>query len=265
MGASSEITSEIIALGARLKNSRAVTTLGLYPNFSDYSARQAEMIRHAEKIYFPTLFYADLFNAMGKKTFPSFHTYKFAQDKIKQTAMFTLLNIPHPKTRIFYGKRQKSTIFDHFDFPFIAKIPRGSSMGKGITLIQNNAQLSKYLDRPGPAYIQEYLPVKKDMRIIIIGKEPVHYYWRIAPDNDFRTNVSQGGEISFAPLPRQAIDLALDTALTCGWDDVGIDVIEYKGKFYVLEANMKYGTKGFKQAGIDYKELMESLILKGKI
>jgi len=66
----------------------------------------------------------------------------------------------------------------------------------------------------GPDYTQEYLPVKKDIRIIIVGKEPVHYYWRIAPDNDSRTNVSQAGDISFAPLPPKSVALALETSLT---------------------------------------------------
>ena len=256
---------KFIALGARLKDCSSITTLGLYPNFSDYTAKEAELIKNADKIFYPTAFYADLFNAMGKKTFPSFHTYKFAQDKIKQTAMFKLLDIPHPETRIFYGKKQKKSILDYFQFPFIAKEARGSSMGNGIYLIENPKQLLDYLEKTGPAYIQKFLPIKRDMRIIVIGKEPVLFYWRLAKKNEFRTNISQGGEISFAPLPQQAIDLALSTAIKCGWDDVGIDVIEYKGKFLILEANMKYGRKGFRKANINYKNLLESLITGGKI
>ncbi len=85
-----------IALGARLKRQPGIHTLGFKPNFSDYSAKEQKLIRQAKKIYYPTAFYADLFNAMGKKTFPNFHTYKFALDKIKQTAIFQLQNIPHP-------------------------------------------------------------------------------------------------------------------------------------------------------------------------
>ncbi|MFO7751071.1 MAG: RimK family alpha-L-glutamate ligase [Desulfobacteraceae bacterium] len=254
-----------IALGARLKHCKSVTTLGLYPNFSDYSPRQAQLIKNADKIYYPTAFYADLFNAMGKDTFPSFHTYKFAQDKIKQTAMFNLLNIPHPETRIFYGKKQKAAILDHFCFPFIAKEARGSSMGRGIYLIETEIQLQTYLEKHQPAYIQEYLPVQQDMRIIIIGQEPVLSYWRRAPADDFRTNISRGGEISFSPVPDQAVNLALETAEKCGWDDVGLDIMAYRERYLILEANMKYGTKGFQKAGIDYKKFLESLLVAGKI
>ena len=89
-----------IALEARLRTCRNVLTLGVRPNFSDYSQQEADLIRNAAKIYYPTTFYADLFDAMGKITFPSYHTYKCVQDKIKQTALFELLSIPHPKTRV---------------------------------------------------------------------------------------------------------------------------------------------------------------------
>ncbi|MBU8848641.1 MAG: RimK family alpha-L-glutamate ligase [Desulfobacterales bacterium] len=254
-----------VAIGARLKQYPAVQTLGFKPNFQDYSSHDRKLILNAKKIYYPTAFYADLFNAMGKKTFPSFHTYKFALDKIKQTAIFNMLDIPHPKTKIFYGKKQKQTILKYFTFPFIVKKARGSAKGNDVYLIQNNQDLLGCLKNKGPAYIQKYLPIDRDMRIIIIGKKIRLAYWRIAAPDNFKTNLSQGGAISFNPLPQKALDLALTTALKCGWDDVGIDIIERNNKFYVLEGNMKYGTKGFREAGINYKKMMADLIVKKKV
>lgn len=254
-----------VALGARLKKYPSIQTLGFKPDFQGYSARERQLILKAKKIYYPTAFYADLFNAMGKETFPSFHTYKFALDKIKQTAVFEMLGIPHPETKTFYGETQKKTILDFFTFPFIAKNPRGSSRGLGVHLVQNRKDLSQYLENKGPAYIQEYLPIDRDMRIIIIGEKIRLAYWRMAAPGNFRTNLSQGGRISFDPLPQQALDLALTTAAKCGWDDVGIDIIEQGNRFYVLEGNMKYGTKGFCMAGINYREMLVDLILNKEI
>ncbi|CCK79398.1 ATP-grasp domain-containing protein [Desulfobacula toluolica] len=254
-----------IALGARLKQYPAIQTLGFKPDFQAYSAQEQQIILNAKKIYYPTAFYADLFNAMGKETFPSFHTYKFTLDKIKQTAVFNMLGIPHPKTKIFYGKKQKQTILDFFDFPFIAKKARGSARGAGVYLIQNRDNLSHYLKDKEPAYIQEYLPIDRDMRIIIIGNQIRLAYWRIADPDNFKTNISQGGTASFDPLPSKALDLALITASKCGWDDVGIDIIEHDSNFYVLEGNMKYGTKGFCLAGINYKKMLANLIVEGRI
>jgi len=78
-----EKSKKVIALEARLKDCKNVITLGVRPNFCDYSPKEAGMIRDARKIYYPTTFYAELFDAMGKETFPSYHTYKCVQDKIK--------------------------------------------------------------------------------------------------------------------------------------------------------------------------------------
>jgi len=255
----------VIALEARLKNCKNVRTLGVRSNFSDYSPQEAELIRRADKIYYPTTFYADLFDTMGKRTFPSYHTYKCVQDKIKQTALFELLGLPHPRTRVFYGTRQKKSIPDHFAFPFIAKIPRGSALGRGVYLIRNEKELRNYLEQSGPAYIQQYLTIDRDIRVVVIGRRIVHSYWRIATQNEYRSNVAVGGRMSLEAVPEKALDLALRVARACCWDDVGIDICENEGQFYVLEANMKYGKEGFRQAGLDYDRLMESMIADEEI
>ena len=254
-----------IAFENRLKGCRNVLTLGVRPNFSDYNPEEAAMIRAAAKIYYPTTFYADLFNSAGKPTFPSYHTYKCVQDKIKQTALFELLQISHPRTRVFYGSHQKSKILEYFKFPFIAKIPRGSAMGRGVFLIQNRQELLAYGRATTVAYIQEYLPVDRDIRIVVIGDRIVHSYWRIASPDEFRNNVAAGATVSLGKVPSEALDLALTCARKCGWDDVGIDICCFRGRCYVLEANMKYGKEGFRKAGIDYNKLMEELIENGEI
>ena len=255
-----KIEPKAIALEGRLRDCKNVITIGVRPNFSDYTSSESELIRAARKIYYPSSFYADLFDAMGKPTFPGYHNYKCVQDKIKQTAMFQLLDIPHPRTRTYYGKRQKKSITDHFDFPFVAKIPRGSALGRGVYLIEHPDHLKNYLDLVNTAYIQEYLPSNRDIRIVVIGDRIIHAYWRISPENDFRSNIAVGGRVGLDNIPSEALDLALHTARTCRWDDVGIDICRHRGKYFVLEANMKYGKEGFRQAGIDYTALMETMI-----
>jgi ribosomal protein S6--L-glutamate ligase len=260
-----QANSGLVAIGARLRHCPFIETVGFRPNFSDYTSDQRHRILSAPRILYPTAFYAGLFNAMGKPMFPSFHTYTFAMDKIRQTAMFRMQGIPHPRTRIFYGPRQKQKIPALFTFPFVAKIPRGSARGNGVFLIQNRADLSAYLARKDPAYIQEYLPIDRDIRVIVIGRDVALAYWRIAPPGRFRTNVSQGGEICFDPVPPAALELALSTAEKCGWDDVGIDIVASRGRFMVLEGNMKYGTKGFQKAGIDYRQMLCDKIFNNRV
>lgn len=260
-----EFHRQVIALEGRLRGCRNVLTLGVRTNFGDYTREECDLIREAETIYYPTSFYADLFDSAGKHTFPSYHSYKCVQDKIKQTALFEILNLPHPRTRIYYGTRQKQAICDDFAFPFIAKVPRGSALGRGVFLIRNPDELEAYSVRNRIAYIQEYLPIDRDMRIVVIGNRVAHAYWRIAPERDFRSNIAVGGRVSLDPVPDTARDLALHTARSCGWDDVGIDICRCNGSLYVLEANMKYGREGFRKAGIDYIHLMEMMIERHEI
>jgi len=255
----------VIALEHRLRRCRNVRTLGVRTNFVDYSDDEIRAIRQAPKIYYPSVFYADLFDAMGKPLFPSYHTYKCVQDKIKQTALFYLLDIPHPFTRVFYGKRRLEKIIRFFTFPMIAKIPRGSALGRGVFLVQNEEELAAYLRLSSVAYIQEYLSLDRDIRVVVIGDQVVHAYWRLAAPGEYRSNVAAGGTISLGKVPENALALALHTARACGWDDVGIDICVHQGRFLVLEANMKYGKEGFRQAGIDYFKMMEEMIDNGAI
>lgn len=262
-GAAAEKTA--VALEARLNGCRNVVTLGVRPNFTDYTDQEAVLIRDADKIYYPSAYYADMFHAMGKKTFPSIHTYRFVQDKIKQTTLFQLLKVPSPRTRFFYGRRKAEKILQHFDFPFVAKIPRGSALGRGVYLIRNQAELHRYCEISKVAYIQDYLSMDRDIRVVVIGNQVAHAYWRVGGHGEFRNNIEQGGEIRLDAVPTEARALALETARRCGWNDVGLDICFYDGNYYVLEANMKYGKQGFQKAGIDYLKLMEAMIRDGKI
>jgi len=259
------IRSPAVALEGRLKHCRNVITLGVKPNWEDYDATARRLILEAEKVYYPSSFYAPLLDAMGKKIFPSPHTYHCAQDKIRQTTMFQVAGIPHPKTRIYFGKRQAEKILDNFEFPFVAKVARGSSLGKGVYLINTPKDLSDYLKSNNVVYLQEYLPSDRDIRVVVIGRQVVHSYWRVNAPGDFRSNVFQGGRIELDSVPPEAVALGLKTAMDCGWNDVGVDILVHKGRYFVLEGNMKYGRRGFRKAGIDYHELMERLIENGNI
>ena len=255
----------VIALEKRLRHCQHVDTLGVRPNLETYPESDLARIQAADKIYYPSLFYADLFDIMGKPCFPSAHNYRFVQDKIKQTALFKLLGLPHPRTKVYYGRRQQQQITDEFAYPFVAKVARGSALGRGVYLIRDANHLAAYLADNRVAYIQAYLPIDRDIRAVVIGSQVVHAYWRIATVGEFRTNVAAGGQIRLDAVPQAALDLALFTARSCGWDDVGLDVCCFEGHWYVIEANMKYGKAGFRAAGIDYYQLMDTLIAHGTI
>ena len=253
-----------IALGSRLKGVPEVLTLGAKPNYFDYSVQERNLILGAEIILYPTLNYAQFLTTMEKKIFPSLETYLYADEKIKQTTLFHMLEIPHPRTRVYYHLHHND-IIKEFSFPFVAKLARRSARGRGVFKIHNSEELKNYLDLTRIGYIQEYLPHDRDLRVVLIKYHPVLAYWRIRSPDNFRTNLSQGGKISFDDIPIEGVRLAQNSARKCKFDDVGLDLINSRGTWSVIEANMKYGRKGLKMKGLDLKEIMRQKLLSGEI
>ena len=253
-----------IALGSRLQGIPEVITLGVKPNFYDYTPRERKLIFSSDTILYPTLNYAQFFTTMGKKIFPSLETYLYADEKIKQTTLFHMLGISHPRTRIFYHLHH-GDILKHFNFPFIAKLPRASAQGRGIFKIDSPEQLERYSKLANVAYIQEYLPHKMDLRIILINYKPILSYWRESPPGGFKTNISQGGSINFDHIPEEALCLARESSRKCRFNDVGLDFIKSDGRWYLIEANMKYGRKGLKMKDMNLKEIIREKLLSGEL
>ena len=253
--------SGLVSLGKRLRKS-SIRCVGIKPNWSDYPEELQREILHAEKICYPGPVYGQIFQAAGLSVFPR-NYYHFLGNKIAQTDLFDLLQISHPRTKIYYGRDPLERIKSDFRFPLVAKTPLGSSQGRGVFLICRPEELSQYLKTHNPAYIQEYLPIERDLRVVVIGGNLVHAYWRIHGEGDFRNNVSQGGTISFENIPAAALDFAMEAASKCRFDEVGLDICEHAGKYFVLEANMVFGQEGFREKDLDIHEIIANLFDSG--
>ena len=253
-----------LAIGRRLARFPGIRTLGPRPNLDDYPPGELESIRRAARIYYPTALLAGPLAAMGKDLFPSLACHLLEGDKIKQLALFELLGLAHPRTRIFYG-RQKKEIRRYFDFPLVAKVPRASALGRGVRLVRGTEELEQYLAGEHPAYIQEYLPLEGDVRVVVIGYEPVCSYWRRPAPGEFRSNLAQGGRADFEGVPRAAVELAVEAARAAGLSETGMDVVMHQGRPLLLEFTMKYGLTGPRLAGLDPPALVARGILAGEL
>ena len=253
-----------VALGSRLKGLPEVLTLGVRPNFLDYNEQERDLIYQSDIILYPSLTYAQLFKTMGKKIFPSLETYLYADDKIKQTTLFYLNRIPHPRTRIYFHLHFEDILND-FHFPFVAKVPRASSQGRGIFKITHPSELEMYLKYTHVAYIQEFIPHDRDLRVILIDYRPVLAYWRLSAQGNFRTNLFQGGAISFENIPERGLRSAERYARLCKFNDVGLDLIWHKGVFLLMEANMIYGRKALNMKGLDPKDIIRNKLISGEL
>lgn len=253
-----------MAMGRRARASRGVRPVGLIANWEDYPDEVKEDFRNATRIYYPSSLYEELCRTLGKEVFPR-NYYRFMGNKILQTQLFQLLDIPHPRTRLFYGRHRVDAIRAAFSYPFVAKTPVGSSKGHGVFLIQDDLELTQYLGNHRPAYIQEYLPIDRDLRVVLIGGRVVHAYWRIRQFGEFRDNVAQGASISFQDIPPEGLGFAADVARKCSFDEVGMDICHAHGRYFILEANMVYGLEGFRQAGLNLYELLGQMLDDGII
>lgn len=247
-----------IALGKRLRSSPSFECVGALPNWEDYPDSVREAIRRADKIYYPTYLYEDLFVSLGKSVFPTnFHS--LMGNKIAQTAMFQLLGISHPRTRVYYGKNRLARILEDFVLPCVLKTPVGSSKGSGVWLARTESDLRGYLEKHRPAYVQQYLPIDRDLRVVLIAGQVVHAYWRIQKPGEFRNNVACGARISFRNIPRHALEFAADVAKRCHFGEVGLDICIREGTCYVIEANMVYGLEGFRRSGRNIYSMLAEL------
>jgi ribosomal protein S6--L-glutamate ligase len=240
-----------------------VDILGVRPNLEDYPPQDVARIQDAETILYPTRHYAQPLENAGKKVFPRACQYYYLGNKIRQTTLFKLKDIPMPRSRIFYG-RQGNKVFQHFQYPFVAKLPRAMGEGRGVFLINNDHDWRAYLNQTHVAYVQEYIPLDRDLRVVAVAGRLVTAYWRRNP-TDFRHNISQGGIPDFNNVPPDGIAFALDVIDQCGFDDVGLDVFHHQGQWMVLEANMHYGLQGLRLAGVSLAKTIDNLILEERI
>jgi ribosomal protein S6--L-glutamate ligase len=256
---------QYITFSHRYSQCPGVQFIQARPNFSDYTPQEKEWIRAAKKVFYPTPLYVDLFITLGIPIFPSRETYVYSGDKVKQTALYQFLGIAHPKTRVYFGP-QKQRVLHDFPFPFIAKIPRGSSMGRGVFLIRTLQDWEAYERRSAVAYIQEYLPLERDLRVILINHEVILSYWKIATYGEFRNNVALGASMEFEKIPDEALTFAEQVTKRCNFDDVGLDLCHTPDKgWMVLEANMTYGLQGLKEKGLDIRSVLRDFVIQGKL
>ncbi|QSG03150.1 RimK family alpha-L-glutamate ligase [Natranaeroarchaeum sulfidigenes] len=90
----------------------------------------------------------------------------------------------------------------------------------------------------------------RDLRVYVVGDDLIGAMHRYAPDGDWRTNVSLGGDVRDATeqLTDEIRDIVRDATDAIGLDYAGVDLIEGEDGWYVLEVNPTAGFKGFFEA-----------------
>ncbi|MFZ5563765.1 MAG: ATP-grasp domain-containing protein [Thermodesulfobacteriota bacterium] len=214
--------------------------------------REKEAVKAADWVLYPEYWQVNpLYYGLKKRIFPSVSTYHIGHDKIEMIRAFEAVCPEHtPPTRILARTDHAvEQVLDEFEFPFVAKEAR-SSMGEGVFLITNKKEFHAYTARNDILFVQEYLPICRDLRVVLVGKTVVTAYWRQAPDGGFCNNVSRGGVVSFEDIPEGAFALVEKVAADLDINHAGFDVAVVDGHCFLLEFNPRFGTQGLIARGI---------------
>lgn len=207
----------------------------------------------AKKVLFPEFWQVNtLIYAFKKEIFPSPSTYHLGHNKIEMTRAFEAY-CPEflPKTKIYASNAVYfENIVDEFGLPFVCKEVNNSS-GFGVYLINSKEDFHFFKRDNAIVYIQEYLKIDRDLRVVIIGDKVVDSYWRIKDSDSFHCNIAQGGSVSKEIVPEDAVSTVLNIASHLGVNYAGFDVVLTETGLKIFEFNLYFGTKGISLNSVD--------------
>lgn len=228
----------------------------------EHAHRHIQKILQADGLLFPPYWQVNaLHYGMNKPVFPSISTYHIGHDKVEMTRVVQLI-WPRcmPETFILdNSEASRAWVLGHFGFPFVAKAVK-DSMGNGVWLIENHMAWRQYTASQKVLYIQEYLPIDRDMRLVVIGHRVVAGYWRRINAGSFHSNVAKGGIVDPALVPEGALAMVEEMAQHLNIDHAGFDIAQVGDRFYFFEFNRLFGTAGLKQMGISAEMLISGYL-----
>ncbi|OQX11957.1 MAG: hypothetical protein BWK73_16325 [Thiothrix lacustris] len=147
--------------------------------------------------------------------------------------------LPVPHTEIFYDESQGYAYLADCVYPKIIKRSYGASNYGGyfVHKVDSAAEAialfrsKRYL----PMYIQDCIPLTADIRVMLIGHQPVCAFWRVAGEGQWITNTSQGGHMSYSGVPQVALDLAVAASRAAEAEYWACDIAESNGEYFILE------------------------------
>lgn len=203
-------------------------------------------IRGADWVLFPEYWQVNALKyGLNARIFPSQASYLIGHNKIEMTRAFQTVVPEHvPVTHIAPNTPlEAERLWNYMDLPFVVKLPK-ASMGEGVWLVESPQDWRDYLKRTEVLYVQEYLPIDRDIRVVLVGDTVVAAYWRCQSDRSFHNNVARGGTVDYAPVPAAAIELVKNVAAALGIDHAGFDVAMVGNHPYLFEFNRLFGTQG---------------------
>ena len=173
------------------------------------------------------------------------------KDKLYTQQVLGQSSLPVPKTLLVKHPIDIDFVESNIGYPAIIKTLSGS-FGAGVFLVETRKQLTQLLkmaEITKPSYniiIQEFIKESygKDLRVLVINGKVVGCMMRQSTDDDFRANITRGGEA----IPYQIDDdiewISGECARLLNLDIAGVDLLFNDGKYVICEVNSSPGFEG---------------------
>ena len=173
------------------------------------------------------------------------------KDKLYSQQILGQSNLPVPKTMLVKHPIDVDFIQQSIGYPCIIKTLSGS-FGAGVFMADNKTQLKQLLkmaeitNENYDIIIQEYVKDSygKDLRVLVINGKVVGCMMRQSVDDDFRANITRGGE----GIPYQITEdiewIAGESSRLLDLDIAGVDLLFDNGGYKICEVNSSPGFEG---------------------
>lgn len=148
--------------------------------------------------------------------------------------------LPTPRTEIFYVPENAKRYLANTQYPKIIKRSYGPSNYGGYYVHKvdsfTDAQRLLAEKKYYPVYVQDFVPMAADIRVMLIGHKPVCAFWRRPPEGEWLTNTSQGGTMDYQAVPQSVLKLATAASKAANAEYWACDIALGKdGKLRILE------------------------------
>ncbi len=190
------------------------------------------------------------FEMQGVYTITSSLAIVRSRDKLRSMQLLARAGVGIPKTVVSRGGVDSDDLIGHLGgAPIIIKLARGTH-GNGVVLAESRKaaksvlQAFHVMDSDGTnILLQEFVKESAgmDIRVFIVGGKVIASMKRQSLDDDFRSNLHQGGEGEKIKLTDEERKTALKAAKSMGLSLCGVDLMRSDRGPLVLEVNSSPG------------------------
>lgn len=212
---------------------------------TDLTEFDAVYIRTGDQDQYFSEHLSEVLNEAGVITQAENDTYCYESNKFYSMKVLAENRVNVPDSAYTLSPETAINAAERLGFPIILKTAQGAG-GEGVMRVSSESELRPIMDAmksfEQDIVLQEYIEHEgTDNRVIVIGDYITAYARSSNNSDEWRSNISSGGERINAQLTDEMKDTALTAARATGFDMCGCDIIESEGEVYVLEVNGSFG------------------------